>query len=136
MDRTSGVSPATRSLKVSVGPMLQHILPAGARLKRREGRSFVTVTEARIKRRSWLKRRLKTGHNNRRQSSSVSETNLSPKAKEARRSLPEELWPIFGDLVFDYRVAATQRHGNPWVSYVVLADLVRSGWRRTEDPRG
>lgn len=59
----------------------------------------------------------------------------------ARNSLSEDLIPVFDDLVADYRFAATKHHGSPFVSYIVLADLVRAGWRliadtdRTRDAR-
>ncbi len=52
----------------------------------------------------------------------------------ARNSLPEDLIPVFDDLVADYRFAATRNHGSPFVSYIALADLVRVGWRLTEEP--
>ena len=54
---------------------------------------------------------------------------LSEKQIEARNSLPEELKPIFDDFVSDYKYAATLRHGRPYVSYVVSADLIKAGWR-------
>ena len=57
----------------------------------------------------------------------------TPKHEEARNSLPEELKHIFDDLVSDYRYAATTRHGNPYISYIVIADLIRAGWRLTAD---
>jgi len=53
----------------------------------------------------------------------------SKKHLEARESLPPDLRPIFDALVADYRFAATRRHNAPFVSYVVLADLIRQGWR-------
>ena len=53
----------------------------------------------------------------------------SQKEKEARDSLPEELKPIFDDFVADYKYAVTIRHGNPYISYFVLADMVKAGWR-------
>jgi|GEM_PF-1669055 len=59
----------------------------------------------------------------------------SEKHKTARDSLPEELRPVFEDFVADYRFAATKHHGKPYVSYVVLADMVRAGWRLSADPR-
>jgi hypothetical protein len=37
----------------------------------------------------------------------------SEKHELARNSLPEELRPVFDDLVTDYRFAATKRHGSP-----------------------
>ncbi len=54
---------------------------------------------------------------------------LSEKQVEARNSLPEELRPIFDDFVADYKYAATMRHGRPYISYIVLADMIRAGWR-------
>ena len=52
----------------------------------------------------------------------------SEKHEQARSSLPDELRPIFDDFVADYRYAATKHHGAPYVSYVVLAKMVRAGW--------
>ena len=43
--------------------------------------------------------------------------------------MPDDLKPIFDDLVTDYRFAATKHHGSPFVSYVVLAEMVKLGWR-------
>lgn len=54
--------------------------------------------------------------------------------EKARNSLPEELKPVFDDLVGDYRFAATKHHGSPFVSYKVLAEMVRMGWRLAADP--
>ena len=53
---------------------------------------------------------------------------------EARNSLPEELIPIFDEFVADYKYAATLRHGRPYVSFIVLADLIRAGWRLSAEP--
>ena len=49
---------------------------------------------------------------------------LSEKQVEARNSLPEELKPVFDDFVADYKYAATMRHGRPYISYIVLADMI------------
>ena len=57
------------------------------------------------------------------------EEKYSAKREEARNSLPDELRPAFDDLVADYKYAATLRHGKPYISYTVLADLVKAGWR-------
>jgi len=57
----------------------------------------------------------------------------SEKQIEARNSLPDELKPTFDDFVADYKYAATVRHGKPYISYVVLADMVRAGWRPTSE---
>ena len=62
------------------------------------------------------------------------EKNQSEKEIEARCSLPEDLRPIFDEFVADYRYAATVRHGRPYVSCVVLADIVRVGWRLSAKP--
>ena len=51
------------------------------------------------------------------------------KHEEARNTLPDELKPIFDNFVSDYKYAASMRHGAPYVSYIVLADMIRAGWR-------
>ena len=53
----------------------------------------------------------------------------SEKHEEARNRLSDELKPVFDELVADYKHAATLRHGRAYVSYTVLADLVKAGWR-------
>ena len=53
---------------------------------------------------------------------------------EARNSLPDELKPIFDDFVADYKYAATLRYGRPYISYIVLADMIRAGWRLSAEP--
>ena len=57
------------------------------------------------------------------------EQKQSEKQLEARNSLPDELKPVFDELISDYKYAATLRCGKPYVSYIVLADMVRAGWR-------
>jgi len=54
---------------------------------------------------------------------------VTAKQKEARDSLPEELRPLYDELVADYKFATFKRHGRGYVAYMVLADLVRVGWR-------
>jgi hypothetical protein len=56
------------------------------------------------------------------------EKKRSEKELEARNSLPEELKPIFDDFVADYKYAAIVRHGKPYISYLVLGDMVKAGW--------
>jgi len=58
----------------------------------------------------------------------------SEKQMEARNSLPDELKPIFDDFVADYKYAASMRYGSPFVSYIVLADMIRAGWRLSAKP--
>lgn len=58
--------------------------------------------------------------------------NKNTKTQEKTRSnLPEELRGVFDQLVEDYRYSAHVHYGKRFVSYVVLADLVKAGWRRT-----
>jgi hypothetical protein len=57
------------------------------------------------------------------------EQKQSEKKLEARNNLPDELKPIFDEFVSEYIYAATLRYGRPYVSYIVLADMVRAGWR-------
>lgn len=58
----------------------------------------------------------------------------SEKQIEARNSLPKELRPIFDEFVSDYKYEATLRHGKPYISYIVLADMVKAGWRCSAKP--
>lgn len=58
----------------------------------------------------------------------------SEKQLEARNSLPEELQSIYDDFVSDYRYASTLRYGKPYISYIVLADMIRAGWRLSAEP--
>ena len=58
----------------------------------------------------------------------------SEKQQEARNSLPDELKPVFDDFVADYKYVATMRHGRPYISYIVLADMIRAGWRLSAKP--
>lgn len=60
--------------------------------------------------------------------------NKSPKWEEAALTLPSELRPVFHDLVEQYKFFASVRAGGPWVSYLILADLVRNGWRCAAKP--
>jgi hypothetical protein len=62
------------------------------------------------------------------------EQEQSEKQLEARNSLPDELKPIFDEFVSDYKYAATLRHGRPYISYIVLADMVKAGWRLAAKP--
>ena len=59
----------------------------------------------------------------------------SEKYIEARNSLSDDLKPIYEEFVADYRYAATLRHCKPYVSYIVLADMVKAGWRSTAEPQ-
>ena len=62
------------------------------------------------------------------------ENQRSPREEEARNSLPDDLRPVFDYFVADYRFHGTKRHGKPYISYIVLADMVRAGWRLAAEP--
>ena len=64
----------------------------------------------------------------------MSEETRSQKHEEARNTLPADLKPVFDEMVADYRFATISRYGNGYVAYIVLADLVRVGWRHVADP--
>lgn len=64
----------------------------------------------------------------------MTDTQRSQKEEEARNTLADELKPVFDDFVADYIYIATARYGKPYISYIVLADMVRAGWRRTAEP--
>ena len=53
----------------------------------------------------------------------------SEKHELARCMLPDNLKPVLEELVEHYRFAASKHHGTPFVSYIVLAELVKAGWR-------
>jgi len=56
-------------------------------------------------------------------------TARGPKYSAALTSLPEDLQPIYREMVEDYKFYALKRYGKAWVAYDVIADLVRAGWR-------
>lgn len=59
---------------------------------------------------------------------------MNPKMEKELESLPKELQPIFKRLVLEYQYHCVERYGRPFVSYAVLADLVKDGWRPMHDP--
>jgi len=59
----------------------------------------------------------------------VDEPKRSEKNEAARNTLPDELKPVFDDFVADYKFAGTKHHGSPFVSYIILAEMVKMGWR-------
>ena len=58
----------------------------------------------------------------------------TPKHEEARNTLLDKLKPVFDEFVADYKYAASMRHGAPYVSYIVLADIICAGWRLSAKP--
>jgi len=53
----------------------------------------------------------------------------SPKYQEARDGLPEELRPIYDELVADYASFTFKAYGAGYVAYKVIAALGLEGWR-------
>jgi hypothetical protein len=53
--------------------------------------------------------------------------------EDIRKSLPEDLRNIFEMIVEDYKYSAHLHYGKQFVSYVVLGDLIKAGWRRTAE---
>ena len=54
----------------------------------------------------------------------------TPAYRDERDKLPRDLQDDFEDLVRFYRYYAQLHHQQPFVSYKVLADLIREGWKR------
>ena len=63
-------------------------------------------------------------------------TQRSEKHEHARNSVPDELKPVFDDFVGDYKFAGMKHHGSPFVSYIILAEMVKMGWRLAAEPVG
>ncbi len=57
----------------------------------------------------------------------------SPKSQAAENRLPEELRPIYRQLVEQYAFVTNLRYGHGYVAYDVLADLVLAGWRASAE---
>ena len=53
----------------------------------------------------------------------------SPKAQAAAQRVPEDLRPIYWQLVDEYSFLTHTRYGRGYVAYEVIADLVLAGWR-------
>lgn len=64
-----------------------------------------------------------------------SEKPLPPKHKSARESVPEGLQEVFDDLVEDYRYYALTLHVSRMISYAIIAELVKLGWRYSGEKR-
>jgi hypothetical protein len=50
----------------------------------------------------------------------------------ARESLTDDQRPVFDKMVTHYRYAGIVHHRTPFISYLVLAELVKLGWRCPE----
>ncbi len=53
----------------------------------------------------------------------------SPKYHESEVLLPDELKPIYRQLVQEYEYLTSVNYGRGYVAYRVLAELVLAGWR-------
>ncbi len=60
--------------------------------------------------------------------------NKSEKFQKAKDALPENLRPIYDQLVEQYSFHTTRLFGRGYVAYEVLASLVRDGWRPSAEP--
>lgn len=52
-----------------------------------------------------------------------------PRFHEAREYLPEELRLVYDDMVAEHAFFSLKHHGRKFVSYKIIADLVKEGWR-------
>lgn len=66
----------------------------------------------------------------------VNNSQRSEKHNAARISLPDDLREVFDQFVEDYKFAGTIHHGAPFISYIILAEMVRAGWRHSAEPLG
>ena len=64
----------------------------------------------------------------------ATDSKRSEKHELARNSLPPELRSTFDEFVQDYKFAGTAHHGSPFISYVILAEMVKAGWRPSGEP--
>jgi hypothetical protein len=71
----------------------------------------------------WSKKNMDTG-------------NKSLKFHEVRESLPEDLRPVYDEMVASYSFYSLKHHGREFVSYQVIADLVKDGWRPAANSAG
>ena len=62
-------------------------------------------------------------------------TAKSPKYMEALKIIPDDLVPVFDELLEHYKFAALKQHGRAMASPLVIAELVLMGWRNVEDQR-
>ena len=53
---------------------------------------------------------------------------------EAKKSLPEDLQSIFEELVDQYCFYSLKSYGRAFVSYDILANIVKEGWRPKKAP--
>lgn len=66
----------------------------------------------------------------------MSGSQRSEKHEAARAGLSAEMQSVFDQFVEDYKFAGVIHHGSPFVSYIILAEMVKAGWRCTGTPIG
>jgi hypothetical protein len=54
---------------------------------------------------------------------------------EALKVIPDDLVPVFDELLEHYKFAVLKQHGRAVASPLVIAELVLMGWRNTEEQR-
>ncbi len=62
-------------------------------------------------------------------------TSRTEKYYEAVATIPDDLVPVFDELVDQYKFSSLKVTGKSFVSYMVIAELVLSGWRPSDDIR-
>ena len=62
----------------------------------------------------------------------MSSSKKSEKYLSAKESLPKNLQLIYDQLVEEYKFHTIKHYGKGYVAHIVLADLVRDGWRPPE----
>jgi hypothetical protein len=58
----------------------------------------------------------------------------SPRSREAEAKLPDELRPVYQQMVEQYEFLTQVQYGRGYVAYMVLAEMVLGGWRPSADP--
>lgn len=59
----------------------------------------------------------------------MADEKMTEKQREARDSLKPEQQEAFDEIVREYKFYTEVNHGRGYVSYPVLADMIRHGWR-------
>lgn len=64
----------------------------------------------------------------------MTDTERTEKHQAARDVLSVELQDVFDDFVNDYKFFGTKHYGSPFISYIILAEMVKAGWRPSAEP--
>ena len=64
----------------------------------------------------------------------MTDAKRTEKHQAARDVLPAELQNVFDDFVNDYKFFGTKHYGSPFISYIILAEMVKAGWRPSAEP--